>query len=138
MNESGYPVRGWLNGLVEGTCEIEEVEVLINGWLEESCRKGYKEGRIDGVTDTMIQAGKLSLEGREGISGQSELKPSISGMGSELESLENPFLHKVIKSFSEVATTQEEKGIKKYGHELRPLDNYDWLEMAMEELVDAV
>ena len=41
-----------------------------------------------------------------------------------------------INSFAKSATSQEEKGIQKYGKPLNPLDNYDWLEMAKEEQVD--
>lgn len=43
---------------------------------------------------------------------------------------------KSIVKFIEVAKSQEEYGINKYGQPLNPLDNYDWLEMALEELVD--
>lgn len=46
-------------------------------------------------------------------------------------------LSELIKDFKNNAETQEEKGIKKYGQALNPLDDYDWLEMAKEELVDA-
>lgn len=46
-------------------------------------------------------------------------------------------LHRTIKDFESVAKSQEEKGIAKYGKPLDPMDNYDWLEMANEELVDA-
>ena len=34
------------------------------------------------------------------------------------------------------AYEQENKGIKKYGKALEPLDDYDWLTMAAEEQVD--
>lgn len=40
-------------------------------------------------------------------------------------------------AFSEVADSQENKGIEKYGKPLNPLDNYDWLDMEFEELIDA-
>jgi len=40
------------------------------------------------------------------------------------------------KAFTEAANRQENKGVEKYGKPLDPLDNYDWLEMATEELVD--
>ncbi|MBN6205562.1 hypothetical protein JYK21_03780 [Ralstonia pickettii] len=40
-------------------------------------------------------------------------------------------------AFSEVADSQEDKGIEKYGKPLNPLDNYDWLDMEFEELIDA-
>ncbi|RDW21020.1 hypothetical protein CWR48_04195 [Oceanobacillus arenosus] len=45
-------------------------------------------------------------------------------------------LSRSIDSFADVATSQEEKGIVKYGKPLDPLDKYDWLQMAKEELVD--
>ena len=35
-----------------------------------------------------------------------------------------------------VANEQEEKGMKKYGQPLNPLDDYDWLDMARQEQVD--
>ena len=46
-------------------------------------------------------------------------------------------LHNSLIKFADVAHSQEEKGIAKYGKPLDPLDKYDWLEMASEELVDA-
>lgn len=46
-------------------------------------------------------------------------------------------LNESIKEFDRVARVQEKKGIMKYGQALDPLDRYDWLEMAKEELVDA-
>ncbi|WP_051359543.1 hypothetical protein [Paucisalibacillus globulus] len=41
-----------------------------------------------------------------------------------------------IHVFQVIAKEQEEKGIVKYGKPLDPLDDYDWLDMAAEELVD--
>jgi len=38
--------------------------------------------------------------------------------------------------FNNIADSQEEKGIAKYGKPLDPLDDYNWLSMAREELVD--
>jgi len=49
----------------------------------------------------------------------------------------NKHLFNTIDNFNEEARSQEVKGINKYGKSLDPLDNYDWLEMASEELVDA-
>lgn len=46
-------------------------------------------------------------------------------------------LHDTINHFTEEAESQEAKGMKHYGKALDPLDNYDWLQMASEELVDA-
>lgn len=47
------------------------------------------------------------------------------------------FLEKVISKFTKTAQSQEEKGIKKYGHEVQPMDvKHDWLNMAEEELID--
>ncbi|KGX84465.1 hypothetical protein [Pontibacillus litoralis] len=45
-------------------------------------------------------------------------------------------LRRSIAEFSGVAISQEEKGVAKYGKPLDPRDNYNWLEMAKEELVD--
>lgn len=45
-------------------------------------------------------------------------------------------LENTVIKFAETARTQEEKGIEKYGQPLNPLDSYDWLEMANEEMVD--
>lgn len=49
---------------------------------------------------------------------------------------ENNHLEKVKEKFEETANQQELKGIEKYGQPLDPLDNYDWLKMALEEQVD--
>lgn len=44
-----------------------------------------------------------------------------------------------IAVFETVARKQAEKGLEKYDQSLDPLDKrYDWLEMAMEELVDGI
>ncbi|WP_158681501.1 hypothetical protein [Microbulbifer pacificus] len=45
-------------------------------------------------------------------------------------------LENTVVDFTERATEQEMKGIKKYGKALDPLDDYDWLTMAAEEQVD--
>jgi len=45
-------------------------------------------------------------------------------------------LNHAIEEFAKTANNQENKGIKKYGKLLNPLDNYDWLQMAKEEQVD--
>src|SRR5690625_7917232 len=45
-------------------------------------------------------------------------------------------LHNTLIKFSQVAHEQEEKGIAKYGKPLDPADDYDWIEMAIEEQVD--
>lgn len=45
-------------------------------------------------------------------------------------------LQNSVVKFSEVARSQEDKGIEKYGQALEPIDDYDWLEMAIEEQVD--
>ena len=46
-------------------------------------------------------------------------------------------LHNTLIKFSQVAHEQEKKGIAKYGYPLNPHENkHDWLEMAVEELVD--
>lgn len=48
----------------------------------------------------------------------------------------NDHLENTVIKFSIEAQSQEEKGIQKYGQPLNPLDNYDWLKMAIEEQVD--
>lgn len=45
-------------------------------------------------------------------------------------------LKEVKRIFEDVADFQEIKGMNKYGKPLDPLDNYDWLKMALEEQVD--
>jgi len=45
-------------------------------------------------------------------------------------------LHETLIKFSKVAHSQEEKGVAKYGKPLNPSDKYDWIEMAIEEMVD--
>lgn len=45
-------------------------------------------------------------------------------------------LRKTLIKFADVAHSQEKKGIAKYGKPLDPADDYDWTEMAIEELVD--
>lgn len=40
------------------------------------------------------------------------------------------------EKFNRVANEQERKGIMKYGQPLNPLDNYNWLRMLSEEMVD--
>lgn len=46
-------------------------------------------------------------------------------------------MNKAISNFTEVAETQQLKGIKKYSKELDAIDfEHDWLEMAKEELTD--
>ena|SRR5690625_2599520 len=49
----------------------------------------------------------------------------------------NSHLENTVIKFAIEAQVQEDKGIDKYGKPLDPLDNYDWLKMASEELVDA-
>lgn len=46
-------------------------------------------------------------------------------------------LEHTIEKFKEEAEAQELKGFDKYGKPLDPLDGYDWLAMASQELVDA-
>lgn len=38
--------------------------------------------------------------------------------------------------FNQSADDQEEKGMEKYGQALEPLDNYCWLDMAIQEQTD--
>lgn len=40
------------------------------------------------------------------------------------------------QSYIDVSNKQAEKGLEKYGQALDPLDNYDWLRMAEEEIID--
>lgn len=57
------------------------------------------------------------------------MKKSIGEQGIE-------HLERTKIKFIELANSQEQKGIEKYGKPLDPLDNYDWLQMALEEQVD--
>lgn len=41
-------MRGWLNGLIDGTCDIDEVDELISKKITEAVKRGYKYGYIDG------------------------------------------------------------------------------------------
>lgn len=41
-----------------------------------------------------------------------------------------------MEEITEVAVKQDEFGFKKYGQYLDPMDDYDWLNMATEELAD--
>ncbi|AEZ50553.1 hypothetical protein F400_gp106 [Bacillus phage BCD7] len=41
-----------------------------------------------------------------------------------------------MEEMTEVAVKQDEFGFKKYGQYLDPMDDYDWLNMATEELAD--
>lgn len=52
------------------------------------------------------------------------------------EVVDSDFLKLVTGKFAEGANKQEVKGIEKYGVPLNPMDNYDWLNMAEEELID--
>lgn len=50
-----------------------------------------------------------------------------------------PFTKKVSQEFTETMHLQDLKGLEKYNQALDPMDNkYDWLNMATEELADAV
>ena len=127
-------MRGWLNGLIEGTCELDEVDSLIEKKINEALDTGYKHGVIDGRKE---RHNKLVSEVL-GRSTRRDLTPlGINTLPQKEQALKKLFIEEVKSEFAWVAEKQEEKGIKKYGHELRPLDDYDWLEMAKEELVDA-
>lgn len=53
--------------------------------------------------------------------------------------IETEHLNKTIEKFSDVAYTQELKGIDKYGNPLNPFESgRDWLNMAIEEQVDGM
>jgi len=41
-----------------------------------------------------------------------------------------------IEDYISTIQKQAEKGTEKYGQPMDPLDNYDWLDMASEELID--
>jgi hypothetical protein len=49
-----------------------------------------------------------------------------------------PFTRRVADRIENIMNEQDEKGIEKYGQPLDPMDNYDWLYMAEEELADAL
>lgn len=42
------------------------------------------------------------------------------------------------KVFNNISDKQDEKGLKKYGKPINPLDDYNWNDMAIEELVDSI
>lgn len=52
--------------------------------------------------------------------------------------IETEHLNQTLKEVKDVAYYQEVKGINKYGKPLDPYDNYDWLDMEFEELIDAL
>lgn len=58
MNENGYAVRGWLHSLVEGTAELDEVESMINLFIERASERGYAEG----VRDEMSRWGRIATQ----------------------------------------------------------------------------
>lgn len=41
-----------------------------------------------------------------------------------------------IEDYKNTIHNQSQKGLEKYGQPMDPLDNYNWLQMAKEELVD--
>lgn len=41
-------MRGWLNGLIEGTIGMDEVESIIYKRINDSVKRGYEYGYIDG------------------------------------------------------------------------------------------
>ena len=47
MNKDGYAVRGWLHGLVEGSCSLEEAEEVINNFIRIAHQKGKSEAGLD-------------------------------------------------------------------------------------------
>lgn len=53
-----------------------------------------------------------------------------------MEQLQMHHLHHTIKQFDDMARKQEGKGVIKYGKPLDPMDDYNWLDMAEEEMVD--
>ncbi|MDP4159803.1 MAG: hypothetical protein Q8911_08585 [Bacillota bacterium] len=61
INCNGFPVRGWLNGLIEGSATIDETEETINSFIELAAKKGYSEGVVDGLRR------KTSRDEREGV-----------------------------------------------------------------------
>jgi len=49
-----------------------------------------------------------------------------------------PFTKRVVDRIENVMNSQDSFGLEKYGKPLDPLDDYDWLGMAEEELADAL
>lgn len=47
MNKDEYAVRGWLHGLVEGSCSIDEAEEVINKFIKIAHEKGIAKGRLE-------------------------------------------------------------------------------------------
>ena len=135
---NGYPTIGILEQVREKMCTVETAEEIINHYIEQSCQKGYAEGVIDGRKEVLSKAVGLAQKGVN-VPRRRDLTPlGMITFPEKKESIKSAFLSKVKREFDYLATMQEIKGIEKYGHELRPDDNYNWLDMALEELVDAV
>lgn len=49
-----------------------------------------------------------------------------------------PFTQKTSNDLLKTMIEQDEKGMDKYGKELNPMDDYDWLDMAQQEIADLV
>ena len=45
--ENGYPIKGILIGLVEGSMELQEAEEILEGAILKAATKGYFEGVED-------------------------------------------------------------------------------------------
>lgn len=102
----------------------------------------------------MVLAKKIA---RKGLTFMSELQRMDEGIkqsekASRIQFLTNE-LHKLgvyhikapkdiehvqlsIEDYTNTIHSQAEKGLEKYGQAMDPLDDYDWLEMATEELID--
>lgn len=49
-----------------------------------------------------------------------------------------PFTRRVLDRTENIMNNQDSFGLEKYGKPLDPMDDYDWLNMAEEELADAL
>jgi len=44
MEKPKYPIRGWLQGLVEGSATLNETNEAIQGFITHAEDRGWKEG----------------------------------------------------------------------------------------------
>ena len=49
MSENGYPVRGILHMLAEGSATLDQTVEIVNMYIEHSAKKCYAEGVLDSL-----------------------------------------------------------------------------------------
>ena len=52
MSENGYPVRGILHMLADGSSTLDQTVEIINMYIEHSAKKCYAEGVLDTLKRT--------------------------------------------------------------------------------------